>query len=398
MRRKVYATGMGIISGMGAGVEANTSALRSGRSGISKMEYLDSVYKNVFSVGEVKMSNSALMDIHGIRSGFCSRSFLLGLCAAKEAAEGRIGLFESDRIGVVSGTTVGGMDVTEECLNNDPSCAGGYSFLSVHDCGESTERIASALGLSGYVSTVSTACSSSANSIMHAAAMISSGLIDAALAGGADSLTKFTINGFNSLKILDYSLCNPFDENRNGLNIGEGAAYLFLESEESAEKHPADIICEIRGWANCCDAYHQTAISREGTGPQQSMKSALECAGLDASDIDYINLHGTGTENNDLAEGTAIEAVFSGSVPMYSSTKSFTGHTLGAAGAIEAVISIISIKNGCVFPNFNFKNQMKELQTCPVSMMSEGHYIKNIMSNSFGFGGNNSTLILSRVD
>jgi 3-oxoacyl-[acyl-carrier-protein] synthase-1 len=247
------------------------------------------------------------------------------------------------------------------------------------------------------VSTISTACSSSANSIMFGARLIKHGMLDRVLAGGSDSMSKFTLNGFNTLMILDKHHCRPFDKSRTGLNLGEGAAFLVLESEESLGSRTP--LCELSGYANANDAYHQTASSPDGYGPYLSMKAALETAlsvhGINPGAIGYINAHGTGTDNNDLTEGIAIERIFGDSIPPVSSTKPFTGHTLGAAAAVEAVISILSIQNKMIFPNLNFKEKIDELHFEPVKELIKGTELKHVLSNSFGFGGNDSTLIFS---
>jgi 3-oxoacyl-[acyl-carrier-protein] synthase-1 len=208
-------------------------------------------------------------------------------------------------------------------------------------------NIAAATVWTDYLATVSTACSSSANAILLGTRLIKHGFLDRVVVGGTDALTLFTLNGFNSLMILDHDRCRPFDNTRNGLNLGEGAAYLVLESGDAAKKEGKKPLCEIKGYGNACDAYHQTASSPEGHGAFISMKHALDVAGLEPNDIAYINTHGTGTRNNDLSEGTAIQRLFGDNIPKCSSTKAFTGHTLGAAGAIEAVICVISLVNKC---------------------------------------------------
>ena len=287
------------------------------------------------------------------------------------------------------------MDKTENYFRKFEKGSPYNDFIFTHDCGSSTEHIADLLETCDYVSTVSTACSSSANSIMYAARLIRHGMLDRAVAGGTDALSRFTLNGFNTLMILDKKACRPFDKTRSGLNLGEGAAYLVLESEEAAGNKP--ILCELSGYANANDAYHQTASSPEGEGPYLSMSGALKESGLNAEDISYVNAHGTGTDNNDLTEGIAIERIFGKKVPPVSSTKPFTGHTLGAAGAVEAAFSIMAIKHGMIFPNLNYSDKMDELNFEPVKQMLKGREIKHVLSNSFGFGGNDSSLIFSAV-
>jgi 3-oxoacyl-[acyl-carrier-protein] synthase-1 len=254
--------------------------------------------------------------------------------------------------------------------------------------------VASYFGINHNITTVSTACSSSANAIIFGSRLIKSGRLNRVLAGGTDALTRFTLNGFFALEILSPTGCRPFDRMRNGLTIGEGAAFLVLESELTAD--PDKILCEVTGYSNVNEAFHATASTSDGIGATLAMTGALESAGLNASQIDYINAHGTGTEINDLSEGNAIGALFGGRVPPVSSTKAFTGHTLGAAGAIEAVFSTLSIKNQIVLPNLNYSEKMPELSFEPQRTV-ENQQIRHVMSNSFGFGGSNSTLIFSSI-
>jgi 3-oxoacyl-[acyl-carrier-protein] synthase-1 len=226
--------------------------------------------------------------------------------------------------------------------------------------------------------------------------MIRQGMLRKVVAGGTDALTLFTLNGFNSLMILDRGPCRPLDETRNGLNLGEGSGFVVLESEDQLMKTGKKALAEVTGYGNACDAFHQTASSPEGYGAWLSMRTALASARLVPADIGYINAHGTGTRNNDLSEGIAVQKIFTDGVPDISSTKAYTGHTLGAAGAIEAVISVISLNRQCIFPNLRFRQQMNELNFSPVITLKQGVKMNHIMSNSFGFGGNNTTLIISR--
>jgi 3-oxoacyl-[acyl-carrier-protein] synthase-1 len=195
--------------------------------------------------------------------------------------------------------------------------------------------------------------------------------------------------------IYDREQCKPFDKKRNGLNLGEGAAYLVLESEEVVgERKP---ICELSGWGNSTDAFHQTALSPDGKGPYQSMKYALKQSGLRPEQISYINAHGTATLNNDLSEGIAIQKLFGGHIPPLSSTKAYTGHLLGASGAVEAVYSVLSILNSTKWANLNFRDRMDELEIEPITSQVTGTEVQHVLSNSFGFGGNNTSLIFSKV-
>jgi 3-oxoacyl-[acyl-carrier-protein] synthase-1 len=232
---------------------------------------------------------------------------------------------------------------------------------------------------------------------MFGSELIKSGKFDRIIAGGTDAITKFTLNGFNTLMILDKQGCRPFDDDRAGLTLGEGAAFVVLESEEVVRKEAKQTLCELTGYGNANDAYHQTASSPEGTGAFLAMHKALMMSGFQPDQIDYVNVHGTGTQNNDLSEGLALERIFKDKVPRFSSTKAFTGHTLGAAGAIEAVMSILAIRHGLIFPNLNFTTPMKELKIQPEVKLIKDVEVKHVLSNSFGFGGNNSTLIFSTI-
>jgi 3-oxoacyl-[acyl-carrier-protein] synthase-1 len=303
---------------------------------------------------------------------------------------------EKLRIGFISGTSVGGMDLSENFYADylsKPS-KGRLRDVVSHDCGDSAEKIASYLGITDYITTVSTACSSGANAIMTGARLIQHGFLDCVIAGGVDALCKFTLNGFASLQIVDAKLCRPFDESRAGLNIGEGAGYIVLEKENNQYSKS---YCYLAGYANICEAFHQTASSPEGNGAFLSMQKALLAGNLAPEQIDYINLHGTGTPNNDLAEGNAIKRLFGENLPYFSSTKAFTGHTLGACGGIEAVFSVLSIRYGLVFPNLNFKNPIPEHGLIPETNFLVNKEINTVLSNSFGFGGNMSTLIFSKL-
>jgi 3-oxoacyl-(acyl-carrier-protein) synthase len=273
---------------------------------------------------------------------------------------------------------------------------GKLRYVLNHECGSVTELVADQLGITDFITTISTACSSSANAIFYAARLIKNDVIDVAIAGGTDSLTKFTLNGFNTLMILDKEFCKPFDEHRAGLNLGEGAGYLVLVSEKVAKTLTNAPCCKLSGYNNSNDAFHQTASSPDGTGSFMAMQGALEKSDLNPADIDYINLHGTGTPNNDSSEGAALSRIFAAGYPPMSSTKSFTGHTLGASGGIEAVFSVLAIKHGIIYPNLRFTEQMEGMLFEPETKFLTGQKIENVMSNSFGFGGNCTSLIFSK--
>ena len=398
MPSRICVTGMGLISGLGNNVQENLNSLLHLHSGIGPIRHIETSLKDELVVSEVLKTNDELIREAALTDGqACSRNTLLGIIAAKEAfLHARLNEHDNLRTGLISGTTVGGMDQCEkyyqDFLNNDSKNA----FIDIYDCADSTEKIADYLGLKGFLTTISTACSSAANSIMFASRLMKAGKLDCAIAGGTESLTKFHLNGFNALKILDKQPCRPFDASRNGINLGEGAAYLILETEDANRQTGNQVICELAGYGNACEAFHQTASSPDGTGAYLAMKKALEMSGESPDSIDYINAHGTGTDNNDLSEGRAIERLFTGKIPFISSTKPLTGHMTSAAGSAEAIISILGLVHGIIWPNLNFSNPMPELKFQPVKEMIRGCELNVVMSNSFGFGGNDSSLIFKK--
>jgi len=414
--QKIFISGMGIVSALGNNVDETLAALQAQKSGIAPLHYLKTSHTE-FPVGEVKMSNEEMMNILNIpESQPTTRTSLMGMLAVREALV-RARLPNSSkggacflpfgglRVAFINGTTVGGMDKSEQFyldfLENDTKNA----YISTHDCGACTEMIADYFGIFSQVDTISTACSSAANAILLGAELLKSGRADIVVAGGAECITKFHLNGFNSLMILDKVPCRPFDSTRAGLNLGEGAAYLVMEKEEhfNARSHcgldPQSPAATLSGYANTCDAFHQTASAPDGEGAYLAMKKALESAGLQPSDIDYINAHGTGTENNDLSEGMAMMRLFGEKIPPVSSTKSFTGHTTSAAGGVEAVISILALQYNFIPANLNFSEKMAELTFEPVMVngICPEKPLKHVLSNSFGFGGNDTSLIFSKI-
>ncbi|MGZ2369675.1 beta-ketoacyl-[acyl-carrier-protein] synthase family protein [Ancylomarina sp. YFZ004] len=395
MSRKVVVTGLGIVSALGIGLEQNICALQEGHSGIGSIKYLQTRLRDKFVLGEVKHSNVELKSQLGIAVDKpVSRTSLLAMLAGREAVE--MADLSSDELkscALISGTTVGGMDLTEQIGDFDAE-ENLSEILSLHSCGDTTEKMASFLGVNGFTTTYSTACSSAANAIMMGARLIKSGRADRVIAGGTDALSCFTLNGFNSLMILDSEHCRPFDQTRAGLNLGEGAGFIVLEAEEVAKSNKALAI--LSGYANANDAHHQTASSPEGIGASLSMQKAMDVAGITCSDVSYINAHGTGTPNNDSSEAQAIENLFGTDVPPFSSTKSFTGHTLGACGGIEGIFSIMALKNQELYAGLNFSSADEDSNINPLSKYSKSE-IKHVLSNSFGFGGNNSSLVFSKI-
>ncbi len=394
-----YIAGVGVISAIGNNVAENLAALEREEAGMGEITMMDTIHHGKIPVAEVKLTNHQLAAMTGM-SPDISRTTLLSLVAVQEALnDAAIPGLDNLRTGFVSANTVGGMDKSEGFFIDfvADNSKGKLKNVYDHECGSITEIVAEKLGLKDYMTTISTACSSSANAIFYGARLIKNDILDVVVAGGTDALTKFTLNGFNTLMILDQEFCKPFDENRKGLNLGEGAGYLVLVSDKVAKTLARTPYCKLSGYNNSNDAYHQTASSPDGTGSYLAMKGALAKSGLQPTDIDYVNLHGTGTPNNDSAEGTAITRVFDPEYPPVSSTKSFTGHTLGASGGIEAVFSVLAIKHGLIYPNLRFETRMNELAFTPETKFRKGQNINHVMSNSFGFGGNCTSLIFSKV-
>jgi 3-oxoacyl-[acyl-carrier-protein] synthase-1 len=398
MSKGVAITGMGIISAIGNNVAENFQSLVEGKKGISRISKIDTIHKDEIMVGEIGYTNSELEQLLGISPiNNYSRTGLIGALAAKEALENAgIKDMNAYKTGLVSATSVGGMDMTEKYYYNYLENNTNHRYIESHHAGDSTQKIAEQISIdNSLVTTISTACSSAANAIMLGARLIKSGQLDRVIVGGSDCMSKFTINGFKTLMILSDTYNTPFDENRKGLNLGEAAAFLVLESDTVVKTENKKVLAYVKGYGNANDAFHQTASSDHGDGATLAMEKALQVAGLETKDIDYINAHGTATGNNDLSEGRAIVRVFGENPPEFSSTKAYTGHTLAAAGAIEAVYSILALQNNVIFPNLNFKTQMKEFNITPQLVLKE-KTLQTVMSNSFGFGGNCSTVIFSK--
>ncbi len=397
MKARIHVAGLGCITAIGNSVTETFHALEREHSGISQITLFDTIHKTELPVGEVKLSNTELANRLAIKRSI-TRTSLLGLAAAQEAiTHSAIKNTSKWRTGFISATTVGGMDKTENFVVDflKDKTKGDLHDVIHHECGSTTEWIAGQLKVSDFISTINTACSSSVNAIQLGSRLIANDQLDVVIAGGTDALTKFTLNGFNSLMILDKNPCKPFDVNRQGLNLGEGAGYVVLVSERVLREEQLQSLALVAGFANTNDAFHQTASSPEGRGSYMAMNQALAMANLKSTDIDYINLHGTGTQNNDSSEGIAVQRVFE-NVPKVSSTKAYTGHTLGASGGIEAVFSVLSLMHGCVYPNLRFENRIPELNYSPHLKFEKGLSIRHVMSNSFGFGGNCSSILFSK--
>lgn len=396
----IVVTGIGIISALGKGVEKTTERLLAEKSAIGPIKYLKTIHTDI-PAGEVPYSDAQMLDILGLSPDFpITRTSLFGQIALKEALEdAKLYSKEDKSIAFISGNTVGGMEKSEQYYTHFLQDEEKKQYIGMHDCGACTDLIAQAADFQfDLITTISTACSSAANSLILAANLLKTQRADIVVAGGTECLSKFHLNGFNSLMILDRDICKPFDQNRQGLNLGEGAAYVVLETEESATRRGVKPLCRLSGCGNHCDAFHQTATSPDGEGAYLAMKEALAEAGLLPSDIDYINAHGTGTPNNDESEGRAMMRLFGDKVPPTSSTKAFTGHATSAAGGLEAVISILALTRGFIPANLNFTTKIDFLNFAPVTKTVQHADLKHVLNNSFGFGGNDSSCIFSKID
>lgn len=394
MLSRVLVTGLGIISAIGDSVDQNREALAEGISGISPLQFCDTRYSGSRPCGEIKKTTASFRkELQATEPGV-TRTSLLALHAFQEACRNaKLQAFHiaSPDTALIGASTVGGMCLTDELYHDAHKKEDGSSYLSSYDCASVNIYLQQRHGIKGIINTINTACSSSANAIMYGARLLQRGFAKRAIVGGTDSLAKFTINGFNALHILSPEICTPFDKNRKGLNLGEGAAFLVLEKEEDVKDKT--VYAALSGYGNSNDAFHPSSLSDNGDGPQLSMQRALETAGLSPAQISFINAHGTATENNDLAESIAMIRVF-GAPPPFMSSKGNTGHTLGAAGAIEAVYSILSLYHQEMYPSLQFKTPIETTLLTPVQEYRPAT-LRHVMSNSFGFGGNCTSLIFS---
>ncbi len=412
-------TGMGIVSALGCGKAENLAALKAGRSGIAPVRYLQTGLKD-FPVGEVPLSDeelaartgapaawprTALLSILALQEALaeanpeaeaCTKASLRDPSGPPEISDLRGGSVRANAFAyasafgdsiLVSGTTVGGMDRTEKTFPR---------YSPHHGCGAVTDLAALFVGGFDDATTLSTACSSAANAFIYGANLLRAGRCRRVVVGGSESLSDYHLHGFNSLMILDREPCRPFDASRAGLNLGEGAAYLVLETEEEALKRGARPLARLSGFGNACDAFHQTASSENGEGAFLAMRQALQRAGLRPEDIDYVNAHGTGTPNNDASESAALRRIFGDNLPPVSSTKAFTGHTTSASGSIEAVFCLLALQEGFLPPQLNWSTPDPSC-IVPCHTGRGEASLRHVLSNAFGFGGNDTSLIFSRL-
>ncbi|MBI5784571.1 MAG: beta-ketoacyl-[acyl-carrier-protein] synthase family protein [Rhodocyclales bacterium] len=381
---------------LGRGLAPTRAALESVASGLKLCDFetvrLDTWIGEVAGVDDVRLP--AALARHDCRN---NRLALLGLEAdgfadAVRAAIGRLG---RRRIGVILGTSTSGMLQLELAYRRRDPATGAlpedFTYATTHNTYSVAGFVREYFGLEGPAVVVSTACSSSAKVFAAAARMIACGLIDAAVVGGVDSLCLTTLYGFNSLELTAPGPCRPYDAGRHGISIGEGAAFALLEPAPAAL--PADPVL-LLGAGESSDAYHMSSPHPEGLGARLAMERALADANLSPADIDYINLHGTATPANDAAEGKAVAALFGTAVPC-SSTKGATGHTLGAAGALEAVACALALRHGFLPGSANTGQLDPEI---PIDYLLATRHaeVRHAVTNSFGFGGSNCSLVLGR--
>jgi len=393
--RSPVITGLGIVAAPGRGVGAIWDAIRGGTSGLKPLTLFASPRYGPVLTGEAPHDLIALgAPVRG------SRSDQLGWLAAREAIAAAEIDFKNcaERAGVVLGCSVGGSFDSERFLTTLIKRGKMHPRPTrFHECVSVVDLVADEFGLLGPSLAVATACSSGALAIATAAEMIQAGEADVMLAGGADSLSRMTWGGFHSLLLVDAAGCRPFDAGRAGTSLGEGAGVLVLEAEESARRRGAKVLARLSGWGASCDAHHATAPHPEGAGAVAAMQAALRRAGLASSVINYVNAHGTGTRDNDLAESKALKTVFGERVPPVSSTKRFFGHALAASGAIEAVVCVEALRRQEIPPNPGFTTLDPAIGLEPVTALRSAS-LTHVMSNSFGFGGNNAVLIFSQPE
>lgn len=382
-------------SAIGRGLEATLAALRAERGALAPCAFetvrLETCVGQVPEVDSVRLPPSlARYDCRNHRLALLALE-QDGFAAAVRRCAGRLG---PERIGVLLGTSTSGMLETELAYRRrapQGALPTAFDYAATHNPYALGEFVRRALGLEGPAAVISTACSSSAKVFAAAARMMAAGLIDAALVGGVDSLCLTTLYGFHALQLVAREPCRPFDVARAGISIGEAAAFALLEPMPG-EVEPDTVA--LTGVGESSDAYHMSSPHPDGLGARAAMRQALASAALEPHQIEYINLHGTGTPSNDSAEARAVGALFGHSVPV-SSTKGATGHTLGAAGALEAVIGALALRHGLLPAGLNTTTVDPDLR---LTYLTQNRHapLTRVLSNSFGFGGSNCALVLER--
>lgn len=392
--KPLYATSISLVSALGHGTGSAMAALRAGRGGLRRNDFLDSKLETWIGRVEGVEADAARSHVDGIPDYRVQRiaEAALNVDGFGEAVARAREAHGAERIGVFLGTSSAGMlqgELAYRARDTATSSLPAISYRDSFNMYAPAAYVRARLGLKGPTSVISTACSSSAKVFAAASRAIEAGLCDAAVVGGIETLCFTTLHGFASLELLSREPCRPCDAERGGISLGEGAALVLLEKEDSSGERLA-----LLGYGESADAHHMSTPHPEGLGAALAMRAALERAGLAAQDLGYINLHGTGTRNNDAAEDAAVFSVASERVPC-SATKGWTGHTLGAAGGIEAVITLLSLRHGFAPGTLNTRRIDPALRS---QVLLEGKQIplEHAMSNSFGFGGSNCSLVFGR--
>lgn len=414
LEKRVVITGVGVISPVGIGKDGFWNALLSGTNGIGPITHFDATEYTARIAGEVKDFDPSAFGIDKKEARHMDPSTQYAVAATKLALDdSKLNLDEEDRdrIGTIIGTGIGGMETLHNLYKG--LFAKGPSRVNPFVVPKMIANMASGqvsifFGLNGHCASVVTACATGTNSIGDAYRMLQRGELDVAVAGGTEAaVSPGAVAGFAAMKALSTNnddpahASRPFDKDRNGFVMGEGAGIVILEELEHAKKRGAHIYCEVGGYGSNADAYHITAPAPEGIQQAKCMKLAIDDAGIAPSDVDYVNAHGTSTHLNDLNESKAIVRVFGDHAKnlLISSTKSMTGHLLGAGGAVEAIACAMTIETAKVHPTANFvepEDELKELGLNYVPGQAVDADVKVAISNSFGFGGHNATLLFKK--
>lgn len=384
-------TGTTLLSACGAGCGAMLDSMQKNQSGLRQCGYPGLGFDTWLGrVAEIETHNLEPQLKHFSCRNNLLANYALGLDGFRDKVKTVVERYGAQRIGVFIGTSTSGIEETEiayrEARDNGGRLTDGYDLLRTHNLASLLNYVRESLGLRGPGQTISTACSSSAKVFAAAHRHIVNDLCDAAVVGGVDSLCLTTLYGFNSLQLVSSDICRPYDAQRKGINIGEAAGFVLLERLDHGRGKVM-----FKGYGESSDAFHMSSPHPDGEGAALAMQCAMQRAGLSAHDIDYVNLHGTATPSNDAAEGAGVTRVLGNRV-VCSSTKGFTGHTLGAAGITEAIISILALENDFLPGTLNLQQAD---ETIAISPLKDGHAgaLANVMSNNFGFGGSNCSLV-----
>ena len=399
---KLQITDFTLSTALGCGVKNNREKLHSDESGLRPCDFFD------MNNGEVKPLQTYIGQVDAIEDvifenafeQFKCRNNALSLLTLQQdgfydRTKRMIEKYGASRVGLFMGTSTSGLHQTEKAymdrLNDESRLPEWFDYANTHNMFSTTEFVRAYLGITGFSSVISTACSSSAKVFASAERAIEQGFCDAAVVGGTDSLCLTTLYGFNSLQLVSAEPCRPSDKNRNGISIGEASGFAVLEKSASAHQESQFL---LSGYGESSDAYHMSSPHPEGEGARLAMEKALNTAGLNSEELSYVNLHGTATPANDQAESNAVSNLLGNDVAC-SSTKGWTGHTLGTAGIIEVIFSMIAMEDGLLLRSLNTIEKDSGIAINIQKETSQGN-VNNILTNSFGFGGNNCSLLIEK--